>query len=148
MAERIPVRFWKGSREQYNMLGAAKKLEANKRYLVHETDGRESEYYGATPIATSTGCLYTVIDIVETLPSTLNVGDRYLVGHDIILDGNGETLSPCQYYVVEIAADMTQSVINPLGSFSVRVINRDMRMYQIVDGNLITYDGIIDCGEY
>ena len=56
---------------------------------------------------------------------------------------------------LEIAADATKSVINPLGSFSARVKNRGMKCYMLINDRLVTYDNqldtddfILDCGTY
>ena len=94
-------------------------------------------------------------DIVSELPKTLNVGDRYIVGHDGTFDSSGAVVTHAEYYVVEIAANATQSVINPLGSFSARVKNRGMKCYMLINDRLVTYDNqldtddfILDCGTY
>lgn len=106
-------------------------------------------------MTTVTGELYPVTDIVSELPTTLNVGDRYIVGHDGTFDSSGAVVTHAEYYVVEIAADGTQSVINPLGSFSARVKNRGMKCYMLINDRLVTYDNqldtddfILDCGTY
>ena len=106
-------------------------------------------------MTTVTGELYPVTDIVSELPTTLNVGDRYIVGHDGTFDSSGSVVTHAEYYVVEIAANATQSVINPLGSFSARVKNRGMKCYMLINDRLVTYDNqldtddfILDCGTY
>lgn len=139
---------WRGYRSTYNALGAAGKLNYWTLYSVIEPDGSRNLYWGAKPTVVATGELRPVIDIVETLPTTLNVGDRYIVGHDGTFDDDGNVVTKASYYVVEIAADFKQSVINPLGDFSARVKNRSMKCYTVVNEKIRTYDGIIDCGEY
>jgi hypothetical protein len=76
------------------------------------------------------------------------VGDRYLVGHDATFDASGNVVTQAEYYVVEIAADRTLSSVNPLGDFSVRVIDRDYMEYCLVDGVLTTYELGLDCGTF
>lgn len=136
MANNI-VKFWRGSRESYDALVKAGKADFWTRYSVKEADGRRNEYFGTQPVSPATGELYPVKDIVASLPTSLNTGDRYLVGDD----ANG-------YYVVEIAADLSQSVIKPLGELSVRVESHNYYRYQYVNGKLTTYDNGIDCGTY
>lgn len=146
---------WRGKRSTYDQLGIDKKLDYWTLYSVIEPDGTRSLYWGAKPTVTVTGELYPVTDIVSELPTTLNVGDRYIVGHDGTFDSSGSVVNHAEYYVVEIAADATQSVINPLGSFSVRVKNRGMKCYMLINDRLVTYDNqldtddfILDCGTY
>lgn len=136
MANNI-VKFWRGSRESYDALVKAGKADFWTRYSVKESDGRRNEYFGTLPVSPATGELYPVKDIVTSLPTSLNTGDRYLVGDDT----NG-------YYVVEIAANLSQSVIKPLGELSVRVESHNYYRYQYVNGKLTTYDNGIDCGTY
>ena len=137
MAEHT-IKFWRGTREAYNaIVSTPGAVDFWTRYTVKEKDGRRVEYFGTHPIQEATGELYPVKDVVETLPSDLKQGDRYLVGND----ANG-------YYVVEIAANQAQSKIEPLGELSVRVASDNYYRYQYVNGKLITYDNGIDCGTY
>lgn len=133
--EVLKVKFWRGTRALYNSLGEEGKLDYATRYTVIESDGTRSEYFGAKPITEKSGLLYPVKSIVDTLPSTLNVGDRYLVG------------SGSEYYVVEIAADMSQSTITPLGKYSVKVEDKNMNEYFMYN-NQLTCSNIIDCGTF
>ena len=94
-------------------------------------------------------------DIVSVLPTRLIVGYLCIVGHDGSFDSSGAVVTHAEYYVVEIAADAKQSVINPLGSFSARVKNRGMKCYMLINDRLVTYDNqldtddfILDCGTY
>lgn len=130
------VNFWRGTRSAYNAIGLEGKLDYWTRYTVNEPDGRRTEYFGATPVTQVTGELSPVIDIVETLPATLNIGDRYLVG------------AGSEYYIVEIAANRSLSSVSPIGDLSVRVKSKNYWRYQVVDGTLQTIDGIIDCGTF
>lgn len=141
MADKI-VKFWRGSRAEYDSIVKNKKADFWTRYTVKEPDGRRVEYFGTCPVQPATGELYPVLDVVESLPADLKAGDRYLVGKD----GIG-------YYVVEIAADLSQSKINPLGKHSVRVAKDHYFRYQCIgetqaELKLVTYDNGIDCGTY
>lgn len=143
MADKI-VKFWRGTRAKYDEIVANKQADYWTRYTVTEPDGRRVEYFGTHPVQESTGELYPVLDAVKTLPAQeqLKPGDRYLVGED----GVG-------YYVVEIAADLSQSKIDPLGKHSVRVAKDHYFRYQCIgeeqkDIKLVTYDNGIDCGTY
>lgn len=141
------VSFWRGTRKAYNELGT---WDYWTRYTVTETDGRRVEYFGTNPINYATGELYPVLKKLASLEGvTLNVGDRYLVGKD------GTSNETAEWYVVEIAADTSQSTINPLGNHSVRVMQdengaTDGKTYKLIDGVLTTFDfdGILDCGTF
>lgn len=136
------VKFWRGTRNAYNALGRNNELDYWTRYSVIEPDGRRNEYFGAKPIVAPTGVLYPVLDVVATLPDNLNVGDRYLVGHDGTFDASGNTISSAEYYIVEIAADLSQSTISPLGNLSVKIVSEGLKTYQVVNNVLTTYDDI------
>ena len=141
------IKFWRGTRQAYNALGAQGQLDFWTRYSVKETDGRRTEYFGAKPVMEATGELFPVLDVVSALPAELSVGDRYLVGHDAEYSGDTK-IQDAEYYVVEIAANQTQSTVNPLGKHCVRVVSKHYWSYQIVNGQLISYDHIIDGGTY
>ena len=142
------VKFWRGSRQDYNTLGTQGKLDFWTRYSVKETDGRRTEYFGSKPVMEPSGELYPVLDIVTSVPQTVHVGDRYLVGHDATYDSGGTKVADAEYYVVDIAADLTQSQISTLGKHCVRVASKHFWSYQIVNGELISYDQVIDSGTY
>lgn len=100
-------------------------------------------------ISSPSGQFLPVIDIVSVLPTTLNPGDRYLVGVD------ASSTTPAEYYIVNIDVDSsagnnlsarTEEFVNNSG-MSVRVINRGSKAYQLVDGEIITYD-MVDGGLY
>lgn len=133
------VKFWRGKRTTYDEL-------ENKDYWTHyyvkEASGIWSEYFGNIPIRQTTGQIYPVDTIVESLPQTLIAKQRYLVGRDATETTNAE------YYVVEIAEPLSESIITPLGSSSVRVKDQDLYSYQIVNGVLTTYDGDISAGTF
>jgi hypothetical protein len=138
------VKKWRGSRESYNLIKKANSLSYWTRYSVKEVDGSWTEYYGSNQISSPSGQLLPVLDIVDKLPSVLNPGDRYLVG----VDANGN--SNAEYYIVIIDVDSeagnnlsarTEPFLNNSG-MSVRVKNRKSMAYQLVDGQLITYDQV------
>lgn len=148
MSENI-VKKWRGTRESFNLLKKENLLDYWTRYSVKEVNGLWTEYYGANQISSPSGQLLPVLDIVSTLPSNLNPGDRYLVGQD-----STDTQSS-EYYIVTIDIDKTQSnglsyhyesFTNNSG-ISVRVINKKSMSYQLVNGKICTYD-IIDGGCY
>lgn len=143
------VRKWRGSREAYNRIAKAGMLNYWTRYSVKELNGTWTEYYGSNMISSPSGQFLPVLDIVSSLPTTLNPGDRYLVGVD------ATKTQAAEYYIVTVDVDTTAS--NNLSAhtepftnnsgMSVRVINRNSMAYQLVDGELITYD-MVDGGNY
>lgn len=144
MANNKIVKKWRGTRQAYNIIRNANALDYWTRYSVKDTNGMWTEYYGSNQISSPSGQLLPVLDIVSSLPSTLNPGDRYLVGTDATDTTNAE------YYIVTIEVDInqpnglngrTESFIDNSG-MSVRVINKDSMAYQLVDGTLLTYDKV------
>ena len=143
MAKKL-VKKWRGTRQSYNAIANAGRLDYWTRYSVKESDGTWTEYYGSNMISSPSGQKLPVLDIVQTLPLTLNPGDRYLVGNDSI----GTT--PAEYYIVII--DVDEKNINNLSfhyepfidnsGMSVRVIRKHSMAYQLVDGQMITYDSV------
>jgi hypothetical protein len=143
------VKKWRGTRKSYNIIVKAGLLDYWTRYSVKDVDGTWTEYYGSNQITCPSGQYLPVLDIVSTLPSVLNPGDRYLVGRDAT-----ETES-AEYYIVTIDVDDTASnglsartdKFNNNSGMSVRVINRKSMAYQLVDGEMTTYD-MVDGGVY
>lgn len=138
------VKKWRGTRQAYNILRNANKLDYWTRYSVKDVNGLWTEYYGANQITCPSGQILPVLDIVTNLPVTLNPGDRYLVGHD------GTDTVSSDYYIVEIEVDTekengingrVEPFLNNSG-MSVRVINRESMAYQLVNGELVTYDKV------
>lgn len=138
------VKKWRGTRQAYNILLKAKKLDYWTRYSVKEVNGLWTEYYGENQITCPTGQILPVLDIVSSLPNVLNPGDRYLVGQDASENTNAE------YYIVTVDVDATmpnningrtEPFVNNSG-MSVRVINKESMAYQLVDGFLVTYDKV------
>jgi hypothetical protein len=143
------VRFWRGTRESYNLLQRANKLDYWMRYSVKEINGSWTEYFGSNQISCPSGQVLPVIDIVEKLPNLLNPGDRYLVGVD------QTELQPCEYYIVTIDVDTSNNnslsarveTLHNNSGISVRVINKKSMAYQLVDGYITTYD-LVDGGTF
>jgi hypothetical protein len=138
------IKKWRGTRQSYNVIANAKKLDYWTHYSVKEINGMWTEYYGSNQISCPSGQILPVLDIVSKLPNTLNPGDRYLVGKD------GTETSTAEYYIVTIDVDnekangisgRTEPFINNSG-MSVRVINKQSMAYQLVDEALITYDKV------
>lgn len=143
------VKFWRGTRESYNIIANGGGLDYWTRYSVKEVDGSRSEYFGENLISCPSGQFLPVLDIVSTLPNNLKPGDRYIVGEDANAEG------PAEYYIVTIDADKTMpnglsyrtEILVDNGGLSIRVIRKQSMAYQLVDGKLITYDQV-DGGTY
>ena len=138
------VKLWRGTRANYNALSS---YDYWTEYSVHETDGSWKKYFGTKEVTGGYGELAAVEGVLTPAEfgaldaSAKTQGYRWLVG-------SGST-----YYIVEFGpqgADDPQSVrIEPLGSYSVRVKDRGLKAYEIVNGELYTYDEVVeavDCG--
>lgn len=143
------VRHWRGTVESYNALAKAGVLDYWTRYSVKYVDEGTGviswkEYYGDNLITEPTGQLLPVIDIVSALPTSLNPGDRYLVGRD----GAGYFLVNVGVYREDAGgyAQTTKTMTFEEG-ISVRVKNRGYKSYLVMDKNIRTYDDV-DCGSY
>lgn len=134
------VKIWRGDRLAYESLLKNGLTDYWTHYYVKESSGLWTEYFGTVPIKQETGELFPVDTIVSELPENLNPGQRFLVGKDAT-----ET-TEVEYYVVEIATPIQNTVVCPLGDLSVRVKDRNLYSYQIVNGVLTTYDGDISAG--
>ncbi len=134
------VKVWRGNRTTYDKLVTENKTSYWTHYYVKESSGNWTEYFGNIRISIQTGQLFPVDTIVESLPSNLIPGQRFLVGRD------GTETKNAEYYVVEIAPELIKSTITPLNELSVRVKDRNLYNYQIVDNKLTTYDGDISAG--
>lgn len=140
------VRFWRGTAEAYELLKKAGALNYWTRYSVKYENGglvTWKEFYGDNPLTEETGQLLPVIDIVQSLPTVLNPGDRYWVSTrginlittiDVGKDENG------------VAALSSRSLELKEG-MSVRVKNKGYKSYVVLNGEYVTYDEI-DCGTY
>lgn len=136
------VNIWRGKRTTYDTLVSNNKVSYWTHYYVKENNGTWSEYFGKSPIKQVSGQLYPVDTVVESLPSSVVAGQRFLVGQDATASKVAE------YYVVEIAPNPTESTIYPLGDLSIRVKDRGMKSYQVIDGKLTTYEGNIYGGTF
>ena len=136
------VKIWRGKRTTYDKLVENNDTDYWTHYYVKESSGIWSEYFGTIPVKQATGQLYPVDTIVSELPSELISGQRFLVGVD------GDATKDAEYYVVEIANNLSDSTIVPLSSLSVRVKDRGLKAYQIINKKLTTYDGNISCGTF
>lgn len=138
------VRLWRGTKESYNVIAKAGRLDYWTRYSVKQSDGSWLEYYGDNLISEPSGSILPVIDIVATLPTVLNPGDRYLVGKDATANSSAE------YYIVEIGLEKdngtgyqeTTKIKEFKEGISVRVKNRKFKTYVLVEGEIITYDEV------
>ena len=143
------VKKWRGTRDSYNTIKKAGMLDYWTRYSVKDVNGTWTEYYGSNQITSPSGQFLPVLDIVQSLPTVLYPGDRYIVGRDATNDVNAE------YYIVTIDVDTKTDnqltyKLDPIvnnGGMSVRVIRRKSMAYQLVDGEMITYD-MVDGGYY
>lgn len=143
------VKKWRGTRDSYNIIKQKGLLDYWTRYSVKDVNGTWTEYFGSNQVSSPSGQFLPVLDIVQSLPDILNPGDRYLVGKDATDNTSAE------YYIVTIDFDSTSS--NNLsartepfidnGGMSVRVIKRDSMAYQLVNGEITTYD-MVDGGNY
>lgn len=140
------VKFWRGTRAKYNALGT---WDYWTEYNVKEENGTWTKYYGTKEVTGDYGelapveSIITVSEFEDLSEDKKKQGSRWLVG-----SGN-------DYYIVEFGPkDKVGKIgettrIEPLGNYSVRVNDQGLKAYQLVDGELYTYDrDIIDCGKY
>ena len=133
------VKLWRGTRANYNALGT---WDYWTEYNVKETNGTWTKYYGTTEVVGDAGELAPVEGILSPAEfgsldaSGKTQGSRWLVG-------SGDS-----YYVVEFGpnASVEAARIQPLGSYSVRVKDRGLKAYELVDGELYTYDVLFSSG--
>lgn len=143
------VKKWRGTRDSYNIIKQKGLLDYWTRYSVKDANGTWTEYFGSNQVSSPSGQFLPVLDIVQSLPDILNPGDRYLVGKDATDNTSAE------YYIVTIDFDSTSS--NNLSArtepfidnsgMSVRVIKKNSMAYQLVNGEITTYD-MVDGGYY
>ena len=143
------VKKWRGTRDSYNLIKKSGLLDYWTRYSVKDINGLWTEYFGSNQISSPSGQFLPVLDIVQSLPELLNPGDRYLVGK------NATDSTSAEYYIVTIDYDSTST--NNLSArtepfidnsgMSVRVIKKNSMAYQLVNGEITTYD-MMDGGNY
>lgn len=134
------VKLWRGTRANYNALGT---WDYWTEYNVKETNGTWTKYYGTKEVVGDSGELAPVEGILSPAEfgsldaSAKTQGSRWLVG------------SGDRYYVVEFGPNTSVEAtrIEPLGHYSVRVKDHGLRAYEIVDGELTTYDLLFATGE-
>ena len=127
------VKLWRGTRAKYNALG---EWDYWTEYNVKETNGTWTKYYGTKEVVGDVGELAPVEGVLTPAEfasldaSGKTQGSRWLVG-------SGDS-----YYVVEFGpnASVEAAKIQPLGSYSVRVKDRGLKAYELVNGELRTYD--------
>ena len=137
------VKLWRGTRAKYNSIS---EYDYWTEYFVLETNGVWKIYFGTNEVSQSTGelapvkSILTLAELQALTDSEKAQGSRYLVGSSNV------------YYVVEFGptTSVEATRIEPLGNYSVRVEDRDFHKYQLVNGELITYDHSWehDCGTY
>jgi hypothetical protein len=137
------VRFWRGTAESYETIKKSGLLNYWTRYSVKYTDVNGlvtwKEFYGDNPLTEEPGQLLPVIDIVTTLPTVLNPGDRYWVsdqGENYIVD-----------VTVGVGDDLSHRVITLKEGMGVRIKNRNYKSYLLVNNEVVTYDEV-NCGTY
>ena len=142
MAEKHLIRHWKGTRASYNTLKGLSMLDAWTNYVVVETDGTISEYFGNNQRFRHEGQLLPVKDILTAEPAASSVTpyDRYLIGTDAL-----------GYKVVEYTLDKEGNLVKEEVVFDkkygVRIESKDLKNYVYVNNALKTYDDI-DCGDF
>jgi hypothetical protein len=136
------IRFWRGTAESYERLKKAGALSYWTRYSVKYTNNglvTWKEYYGDNPLTEETGQLLPVIDIVETLPSVLNPGDRYWIS-------NGAENYIIEVFVGKSTDDgeitLNSRVIIVKEGISIRVKNKGYMAYLLLNNEVITYDEV------
>lgn len=127
------VKLWRGTRARYNALGT---WDYWTEYNVKEDNGTWTKYYGTKEVVGDSGELAPVEGVLS--PAEFNSldssgktqGSRWLVG-------SGDS-----YYVFEFGpnASVEAVKIQPFGSYSVRVKNQGLKAYELVNGELYTYD--------
>ena len=149
------VSFWRGTREQYNALGA--NTNPNTFYTVREEDGRWSSFYGPQMIIERTGQLMPAKDILELAEFTADVkaamtpGKTRYVIHDEGKEMPGLTYPDdyTGYYEIEKRVDGKFQVIFLEMGVSVRIGGRKLyKTFQVTETEgFRTYDDG-NCGEY
>ena len=149
------VSFWRGTRAQYNALGA--NTSPNTYYTVKEEDGRWSYFYGPQMVIQRSGQLMPAKELLELSEFTNAVKSAMVVGKTryIIHDEDKETAGLeypddyTGYYEVEKRADGKFDVIFLEKGVSVRIGGRKVyKTYQVTETEEFrTYDDG-NCGEY
>lgn len=141
MAQKHIIKYWKGSRANYNLIAKAQRLDSWTRYVVTEPDGTLTEYYGDHQITEHTGQILPVESVVEVLPEAPEIGARFLLGND----DNGYKIAIARYDTEDKKVNFEITDFD--ANCGVRVKDKDMKNYVYVNGKLVTYDDV-DAGEF
>ena len=149
------VSFWRGTRAQYNSLGAI--ASPNTFYTVKEEDGRWSYFYGPQMIFERSGQLMPAKELLELADFTQDVKDAMTPGRTryIIHDENKEMPGLTYpddyvgYYEIEKRTDGKFQVVFLEMGVSVRIGGRKLyKTFQMTETEgFRTYDDG-NCGEY
>ena len=149
------VSFWRGTRAQYNALGA--NTNPNTYYTVKEEDGRWSYFYGPQTIFDRSGQLMPAKELLEVADFTSETKNAMVAGKTryIIHDPNKEMPGLTYpddytgYYEIEKRVDDKFGVIFLEKGVSVRIGGRKLyKTYQMTENEgFRTYDDG-NCGEY
>lgn len=149
------VTFWRGTRAQYNALGA--NTSPNTYYTVKEEDGRWSYFYGPQMIIERTGQIMPAKELLEFADFTGEIKNTMTAGKTryIIHDENKEMAGLeypedyTGYYEIEKRVDGKFQVVFLEMGVSVRIGGRKLyKTYQMTETEgFRTYDDG-NCGEY
>lgn len=142
--EKHRVRFWRGTRANYEVLAKNGALDGWTRYTVIDTINgvdRYVEYFGSNQIVEPSGQLLPVKSIVGDIAEVEAAPyDRYLVGSD----GVGYKVYE---YVID-AESVHKWIIKDFDyRYGVRVMDRGLKNYVYINNTLKTYDDV-DCGDF
>lgn len=149
------VSFWRGTRAQYDALGA--NVSPNTHYSVREEDGRWSYFYGPQTVIERSGQIMPAKDLLEfsefneEKKNAMTPGRvRYII-HDENKEMAGLTYPDdyTGYYEIEKRVDGKFQVIFLEMGVSVRIGGRKLyKTFQMTETEgFRTYDDG-DCGEY
>ena len=142
--EKHRVRFWRGTRANYELLAKNGVLDNWTRYTVIDTiDGvdRYIEYFGSNQISEPSGQLLPVKSIIGDITEIEGAPyDRYLVG----ADGVGYKVYE---YVIDADSRHKWIIKDFDYRYGIRVIDRGLKNYVYVNNTLKTYDDV-DCGDF
>lgn len=146
------VKFWRGTRAQYNALGAD--VDYNTYYTVREENGHWSMFYGPMAILVPSGQLPPVskvvefADITEDIKSSIVAGKKGILVHDATNQiGLNVPDDFTGYYTLEKRIDGKLEAKLLDEGVSVRIGEKKYKTYQVVDGVLKTYDDV-DAGRF
>ena len=143
--EKHVVRYWKGSRSNYEFLVKNDAVSDWTRYIVVDNVNNTefiTEYYGTNQVTELTGQMLPANSILSNISEANNPVpyDRFLVGDD----NNG-------YNIYEYVIDSENNhrwIIKPFDyRFGIRIKDRGLKNYVYVNNELITYDEM-DCGSF